>query len=127
MTVATTPVRVLGLSSAVQVSSGVQTTCARTAAAEVFCWGSNEQWTTGVADLGVATVDVPRRVAGLISRDVAVSGNTACSLGLNGAVHCWGANNVGEAGIPTSDSTFIVIGSPPTPLFVTAPAQVHGI
>ena len=110
-------------------------TCAVLSGGGVRCWGANDNGQLGVApadsrqqctvpDSSPAThlpcETTPRDVPGLANVvDVAVGNGSSCALTRDGAVFCWGANDVGQLGLGSNDT------SPhPAPARVTlAPAR----
>ena len=89
------PVKVIGISSALQVSIGDYHSCAVLEDGTVWCWG----WDLHGA-LGDGTTDdpsykpTPVQVIGL-SEMISVAASpyhSACALRVNGTVWCWGAN-----------------------------------
>ena len=97
------PVRVEGISDAVAVAAGqLALSCALHETGEVSCWGLNfsgELGTNISQDLDHSTV--PVRIAG-ITDAVAISAGTVhvCALLSSGEVHCWGADSLGQLGLP---------------------------
>ncbi len=95
----TTPVAVVGLDDAVEVTAGALHTCARNAAGAVRCWGLNERGQLGdgsqaefralptaVADLGGAAASLD------------AGAEHSCAVLSSGQARCWGANDVGQLG-----------------------------
>ena len=99
------PVSVSGLESGVlAVSAGGSDTCAVTAGAGVFCWGSSYD----------STVPVP--FSGLEGTVISISLGSAhgCAVTQGGAVKCWGSNDRGKLGNGTNTSS-------------TTPVDVQGL
>ena len=80
------PITVNGLSGVVQVSAGVNDTCALTSVGEVHCWGQHYG-------------TVPTLVAGLpTATEVSTSGVHSCAVTSTQGVWCWGRNGSGQLG-----------------------------
>ena len=100
------PVQVVGLTSAVQVSIGPifnggphnpSTTCARLASGAVRCWGSGLSGQLGNGTADFALTPVP--VSGLTdATDVSMAYEHGCAVRSDTTVVCWGSNNFGQLG-----------------------------
>jgi alpha-tubulin suppressor-like RCC1 family protein len=91
------PVAVIGLADASQVSAGGSHTCAVRSTGVVVCWGDNDH-----GQLGNGTTDdqrMPTEVAGL-SDAVQVMGGSrhTCARRATGEVVCWGRGDEGQIG-----------------------------
>jgi len=85
------------------VALGPTHACARTLADNALCWGSNGKGQLGVdADGGAfpGYHDVPG-LAGVV-KEIGVGLGHSCALAPNDEVYCWGQNDVGQLGAPTS-------------------------
>ncbi len=100
------PVAVVGVADATQISAAGSTTCARSSAGGVKCWGQNAQGQLGlqvspaVSDTKEHSTptDVPLD-AGIGRVDVGT--RAVCALGTTGAdVYCWGGNDQGQLARP---------------------------
>lgn len=94
--ISTTPVDVLQISSAVDVSVGLSHSCARLDDGGVQCWGSNEDGQLGNGDEDHETSVIPDEVVGLSDViDIAVgsSGEATCAITEEQTLYCWGKNN----------------------------------
>jgi alpha-tubulin suppressor-like RCC1 family protein len=72
---------------------------------DVACWGDNSRGQTGVPARDGPTVPIPTYVGlstlNMSVKAVAAGGDFSCALMADGAVYCWGANDVGQLGNPT--------------------------
>ena len=100
-----TPVMTGLTSGAVQITSGYWHSCARLASGGVDCWGTNES-----GDIGDNTMVNQRNTpvavalpAGLEIVDLSTADDTACAVGSDQSVWCWGENVNGELGEGSSD------------------------
>jgi alpha-tubulin suppressor-like RCC1 family protein len=92
-----TPVRVTGISNAIQIAAGTSHTCALIAGGTVECWGAN--WAGQLGDGTTTESSIPVPVVG-ISDAIAIAagyGHT-CALLAGGTIECWGLNQTGELG-----------------------------
>ena len=99
-----TPTAVVGLATGVRaISAGSLHTCAVTTGGGVKCWGQGSygQLGDGTKPEGQAT---PTDVLGLAVGVAAVAAGDShtCALTTGGGVKCWGDNNSGQLGDPTS-------------------------
>jgi len=96
------PVRVETMLTFVEIAAGAGHVCARTARAEVFCWGSNAQGQIGSPGREEqGRVFPPRHVS--VPGETPVSGisvgaSHSCALTTNGALFCWGSDAAGQLG-----------------------------
>lgn len=110
------PVDVLGLDfGAVAISAGASHTCALLSNGLVKCWGDNLFGQLGDVDLVEFGSPVPVQVRGLSGDLLSISVGRfhSCALRNDGAVFCWGGNQVGQLGL---------VG----PAILSTPAQVAG-
>jgi alpha-tubulin suppressor-like RCC1 family protein len=94
-----TPVAVVGIEDAVEVSAGGLHTCARNAAGAVRCWGLNENGQVGDG----STVEFrasPVAVTGLggSAQSLDLGAGYSCAALSDGQARCWGANAFGQLG-----------------------------
>ncbi|MEX1254880.1 MAG: flexitail domain-containing putative surface protein [Dehalococcoidia bacterium] len=78
------------------LSSGYAHTCAVSATAGVWCWGSN-----GVGELGIGTTSYTPgavRVYGIDGAAVSAGAHHTCMVTTVGSVKCWGRNDEGQLG-----------------------------
>ena len=91
------PVRVKGVTTAVQVTTGYQHACALNRDGSIVCWGENEAGQLGREGGGM--FPEPQRVHGVGHAKMLAAGRaTTCALLTNGRVECWGANSDGALG-----------------------------
>lgn len=97
-----TPVQVVGITDAVEISAGASFTCARTSAGAIWCWGLNAN---GQLGNGSTTNSLQAVMAeGLAQDAIALSlGNShACAVRRDNKVLCWGINTNGQLGDGTT-------------------------
>ena len=97
----TTPVRVSGITDAVDVATGHWHTCALHATGAVSCWGSNHDGQLGNGEMGDHDADsaVPMPVRGIADAiAIDAGGEHSCAVHTSGEVSCWGDNWKGEIG-----------------------------
>jgi alpha-tubulin suppressor-like RCC1 family protein len=92
-----TPVKVVGITSAVAVTAAYGTSCALLKDGTIDCWGTDNYGELGSG--AAASSSVPVTVAG-ISGAKAVSAGTffVCALISDGTIECWGGNSLGQLG-----------------------------
>ena len=97
----TSPVTVIGaggapLSGVVEVAAGDAHTCALTVAAEVYCWGYNDQGQAGApaTTLQQATAILAETNAVLL----AAGTSHTCAVRADRTLRCWGRNAYGQLG-----------------------------
>src|SRR4051794_30885698 len=95
------PTRVSGTLQFVQISAGMEHTCAVTSDSKAYCWGSNGTGQLGDGTLTSRTTPVP--VAGGRRFDrIRAGGFHTCALTPAGKAFCWGANSYGALGDGTT-------------------------
>ena len=103
------PVKVVGITDAVDVTAGHWHTCALRRAGSISCWGGDHDGQLGDGQTGDEDnmSAVPVEVSG-ISDAVAVSagGEHTCALHDTGEVSCWGDNWRGELGTGEAGNEF---------------------
>ncbi|MEX1363951.1 MAG: hypothetical protein AB1Z98_12545 [Nannocystaceae bacterium] len=91
----------------IQIAAGAEHACAVFASGDLSCWGRNDHGQVGVP--GFAAVgddelpsDVPNVIVGPNVLPGAAGPHHTCALLGGGDVRCWGRNDVGQLGDPTS-------------------------
>jgi len=93
-----TPSRVIGLSTATDITAGSDHTCARLMNGMVECWGSNRFDQLGIGPK-VPSSSEPVPVPGIArARSVEAGSYHTCALLTDGRVQCWGYNESGQLG-----------------------------
>lgn len=99
-----TPIKVSGVTNAVDVGVGGSHVCALLEDGSVVCWGANDrgQLGNGQTNAGSAT---PQKVVDLPpAAGIAVGGSHTCAWTTDGRVFCWGLNANGQLGSGTANS-----------------------
>ncbi|HEV2982234.1 MAG TPA: hypothetical protein VGX51_12440 [Solirubrobacteraceae bacterium] len=92
-----TPVEVLGITEATQVTAGAGQSCALLSTRHIDCWGYNPDGELG--DGTTTTKDTPVEVLGITDAIHVAAGNLdTCAVLSTGHVKCWGYNGFGELG-----------------------------
>ncbi len=99
---------------AVSISAGRAHTCAQLQDGALYCWGANDfgQLGRGTIDEVVTLTTTSSLDLGGLEVDMLFTGATAdktCALMNDAAVHCWGANDLGQLG--RGDTTVAISGS----------------
>ncbi|MCG8555839.1 MAG: hypothetical protein MJD61_11220 [Proteobacteria bacterium] len=103
-----TPVAVIGLGKAIEVSAGGDHTCARLSTGQVTCWGRNHDGQLG--DGTVTSRSTPVAVLGLSDTvEVAAGRWHTCARVSTGQVACWGNDGEIRPGIPTASGLATLI------------------
>jgi alpha-tubulin suppressor-like RCC1 family protein len=87
------PVKVVGLSNVVKITSGASHSCALLDDDSVKCWGLNSSGQLGNNSTTNSTS--PVSVPGSYN-DIAVGSNHTCGIKTTGIVNCWGASSDGS-------------------------------
>jgi alpha-tubulin suppressor-like RCC1 family protein len=92
------PVDVVGLTGAVQITTGSYHTCARVVGDTIECWGNNQGGQIGIGTMGDTPVPTPVDVSGLTGVLEVSAGGSAhtCARLATGTVWCWGGNHLGD-------------------------------
>jgi hypothetical protein len=91
-----------------QLSAGDGHVCARRGGDTFSCWGSNSGGQLGTGDEGQLEAELPGAVGRLPAGIDAIESGAyhTCALLATGRVHCWGSNEHGECGLPSSAPRF---------------------
>jgi alpha-tubulin suppressor-like RCC1 family protein len=120
----TAPTRVPGLpADVVELACGGDHSCARTGSGDVWCWGENDDGEVDAS--GDVAVRAPRRLEAVCGATAIAAGyHHTCAATPVGLV-CWGLNQYGELGGPsTQHLTIAGICDPSTPrLIESAPTD----
>ena len=114
------PVKVAGISDAVDVSSDQLHTCVLREGGSMMCWGDNTYGQLGGGDSLVFTINqtlanAPVDVLGIDdATGISTGSGFTCVTRQEGQALCWGRNNVGQLGSP--DIQNIDVGLTPTPV-----------
>ena len=94
-----TPVPVFGLTDAVSITAGGQTSCAIKASGAVVCWGLGSSGQVGLgAPAPTGFITIPALVPGVSNAVSVVTSNfLTCAVISDGSVQCWGANKGSQA------------------------------
>ena len=101
------PPQKLGPDDFVDITAGVNHTCARKMDNTIYCWGKNDRGqaasgSSAKCASGNACVDYPRKVsvnyADFLGRTIDAGANHTCALGMKSDAYCWGDNDAGQVG-----------------------------
>lgn len=93
----TSPVNVMSLTNATQLSAGQGHICARTSASGVRCWGLGSGGRLGNG--GTSSQSVPIVVSGITTATAVAAGDShTCARLSDGSLRCWGLNGSGQLG-----------------------------
>jgi alpha-tubulin suppressor-like RCC1 family protein len=108
------------------VAAGAYHTCALRPAGDVVCWGRNEEGEIGTGIGTFPSAPLPPLSVTGVTNAVAITagGYHTCALLVGGTVTCWGKNNDGQLGnpstFPTSNATPTIVPGITGALAVTA-------
>lgn len=119
------------------ISSGFRHNCALTPAGDAYCWGFDQMGqlgssaTTETCQFGLIQYgpcsSVPLAVeGGLDFVQISAGGEHTCALTAAGAAYCWGSNQFGQLGTPTSPDLCARGGEVPSLPCAQAPVAVQG-
>lgn len=124
----TSPTKIAALGTTVaSVSMGHTSACALTTTGTVMCWGGNSDGQLGTNVTVGQSTHTPTAVKNLTGSfdAVAVGSSTACALGSDGAVHCWGSDTQGRRG--DGGDTATPTDADPTSLYGDARTEFAGL
>ena len=123
----TEPERVLLPGQFVSVSAGRYHACAVDTLGRGWCWGGNQSGQSGAE--AIATVPVsPAPIQTPLRFTTITAGSThSCGLTADGTAYCWGDNNFGQLGAPTSATCLGGAPCSSTPLAVSGGHQFKAI
>ena len=108
-----TPKGILGLNGVADVVTTQSNTCARTDAGSVYCWGAGSYGANGDGTTTDRALPIAVSILGGATSKLSASSAHVCAIGeADGLAYCWGANDLGQAGVSNG-------GQP-----VTTPTQV---
>ena len=95
----------LSLMPASRVAAGARHSCALVADGAAYCWGFNAYGQLGLGAHGDTDVLQPTAVVGnLHFASIAAGGLHSCALSATGEAYCWGANDWGQLGAPSTEN-----------------------
>lgn len=112
--------------SLIAVSAGHYHSLGLTSEGRIFAWGHNIYGTFGTGGMTSSNIPVPVATAGALAgrtvTAISASGNHSVALSLDGRVHCWGRNNLGQLGEGTTETRYlpVTVGGALDPIEVVA-------
>ncbi len=104
---------VTGLTNVTQISAGRQSTCARRADGNVWCWGRNTEGQLGLGAAKPSWDGMPHPTAMPVALYAAalrvdVGEQNACAVLASGKVSCWGTNERAQLARPDAELTIVL-------------------
>ncbi|MFO0557552.1 MAG: MopE-related protein [Polyangiales bacterium] len=96
------PVTVIGVTDAVEITAGTNHTCARRRGGEVLCWGNNGDGQLGDGTSGNLRLSVVTVMGVSDAVEITAGAGHTCARRSTGVVVCWGNNAYGQLGDGTS-------------------------
>jgi alpha-tubulin suppressor-like RCC1 family protein len=91
------PIRVPGITDAIDVSAGIEFTCVLRASGDVLCWGANNVGQLGNGTSLASALPSPVLIGGRVTA-IASGYYHSCALLADGTVSCWGTRSAGQLG-----------------------------
>src|SRR6478735_10603772 len=93
------------------LASKALTTCALLKNGDVWCWGNNNGFASGVPDPNVAVQATPARVdlGDRVAKTLAVGSGFGCVTTDNGELVCWGSDYAGQVGVPSASAVRLAV------------------
>ena len=118
---------VKGLAPPAAVGLGQLATCTCDLSGNAWCWGRNVEGELGIGSASTNST-VPVQFPGITDcLQITGGANHTCLLHGDGTVSCWGNNDSGQAGQPTSANGSCSESSGMTVPCIAAPARVAGL
>jgi len=92
------PTAVTGVTEAENAAAAERSTCVRTKAGQVSCWGANELGQLGRGGATSPGSPAPSPVTGVDANHLWAGANHACAITKAATVTCWGAGDQGQLG-----------------------------
>ncbi|MEX1254352.1 MAG: flexitail domain-containing putative surface protein [Dehalococcoidia bacterium] len=126
-----TPVDVSGLTGVTAIAAGAFHTCAFVSLGSIYCWGLDafgQLGDGGATDFSATPVLVPALDDAALA--VTAGAYHTCAIDSLNAVRCWGRNDVGQLGAPSSDVCQVAqayaCSTAPIPNGVTGASKLGG-
>jgi alpha-tubulin suppressor-like RCC1 family protein len=97
------PVAVQGGHSFVSIVAGMNHTCGVTSGGETYCWGTNATGQLGIGGVGDRFSQPSKVFGGHTFHTLAMWADHTCGVSSEGDVYCWGSNDAGQLGYPSSE------------------------
>ena len=83
-------------------AGGTRAACGRTSGGTAYCWGTDVFGMLGDGATSAPSGAGPKQVVGGPWQQVSVGTTSACGIGTDGSLRCWGQNNEGQVGYAAS-------------------------